>query len=242
MTSERLQKLIAASGLASRRAVEQWITAGRITVNGQLAKLGDRANALDQVCLDGKALALQNQASQQHKLLLYHKPVGEVTTRHDPQARPTVFERLPKVTDGRWIVVGRLDVMTSGLLLFTTDGALAHYLMHPSSEIVREYRLQIAGQPSDAILKQLRTGVMLDDGPAKFDSLEIESSIVDSTVLRATLHEGRNREIRRMCVAVGCEVQRLMRLRFGPIVLPTDLPPGRSREADIPAEFAELGK
>ena len=143
---QRLQKLIAGAGLGSRRTVEQWISAGRITVNGQPAKLGDRATPADDIRLDDEPLAL-GAVTTPRRVLIYHKPIGEVTTRSDPQGRPTVFERLPPLDSGRWISIGRLDVMTSGLLLFTTDGALAHRLMHPSNEVEREYRVQVQGIP-----------------------------------------------------------------------------------------------
>lgn len=228
---QRLQKLIAAAGLGSRRAVEQWIHDGRVTLNGQPAKLGDRAGAADKVCLDGKPLALWPKETPASRVLIYHKPVGEVTTRSDPQRRPTVFESLPKLESGRWIAVGRLDVMTSGLLLFTTDGALAHRLMHPSSEVEREYWLRVQGSPSSATLQRLRRGVELDDGPARFDAISAEGGDGSSSAFRVTLHEGRNREVRRIWSAVGHEVVKLARLRYGPVELPDDLPAGRWRDA-----------
>jgi 23S rRNA pseudouridine2605 synthase len=161
-------------------------------------------------------------------VLGYHKPVGEVTTRSDPQGRPTVFDRLPPPPSGRWIVVGRLDFNTSGLLLFTNDGDLAHRLMHPSSEVPREYRVRVAGQPSAATLARLSRGIELDDGPARFDRLEPVATS-GAAEFRVTLHEGRNREVRRMWGAVGHDVLRLARLRFGPVSLPEDLRPGQAR-------------
>jgi len=226
----RLQKLLAAAGLGSRRAIEQWIAGDRITVNGKPAKLGDRATLADEICLDGKPLGLAGEAAPR-RVLIYHKPTGEVTTRSDPQRRPTVFESLPLLESGRWIAIGRLDVMTSGLLLFTTDGALAHRLMHPSSEVPREYRVRVRGRPSQAVLNQLLKGVQLDDGPARFDSLNIEQTLEDSTVIRVILHEGRNREVRRLWSAVAHDVLRLVRVRYGAIELPRDLAAGRWREA-----------
>lgn len=228
---QRLQKLIAAAGLASRRAVEQWIHEGRITVNGQLAKLGDRAAPGDEVCLDGRPLALGAAEVTPRRVLIYHKPIGEVTTRSDPQRRPTVFESLPKLEGGRWIAVGRLDVMTSGLLLFTTDGALAHRLMHPSSEVEREYWVKVQGKPSPATLARLREGVQLDDGPARFDSLQAEAADASTSSFKVVLHEGRNREVRRIWSIVGHEVIKLSRLRYGPVELPRDLPAGKWRDA-----------
>ena len=169
---QRLQKLLAGAALGSRRTIEQWIRAGRVTVRGAVAQLGDRASPGDVICVDGKVIALHAEAGAQQQLLIYHKPLGEVTTRSDPQNRPTVFEVLPPPPSGRWINVGRLDVNTSGLLLFTTDGELAHRLMHPSGEIEREYLLQLWDEPPNGALDQLRCGVRLEDGLAKFERLE----------------------------------------------------------------------
>lgn len=238
---QRLQKLIAAAGLGSRRAVEQWIHDGRVTVNGKAAKLGDRASPGDEVCLDGRPLALGAAETTPRRVLIYHKPVGEVTTRSDPQRRPTVFERLPKLDAGRWIAVGRLDVMTSGLLLFTTDGALAHRLMHPSSEVEREYWVKVQGVPSAQTLSRLREGVLLDDGPARFDQIEADAAADDtpaSASFRVVLHEGRNREVRRIWSTVGHEVIKLTRLRYGPVALPRELAAGRWCEA--PGQAVDL--
>jgi 23S rRNA pseudouridine2605 synthase len=233
----RLQKLLAAAGLGSRRSVEQWIRDGRVTIAGRIAQLGDRAAPGDEVCLDGRKIDLHPAQLASRELLLYHKPVGEVTTRSDPQGRPTVFERLPPPGNGRWITVGRLDVNTSGLLLFTTDGELAHRLMHPSSEIEREYLVRVRGRPQAVLIRQLLEGVQLDDGPARFDRVTQEESGGESpeginTTFRVVLHEGRNREVRRLWHAVGLEVSRLLRVRYGPIELPRDLRPGASRLLD----------
>jgi 23S rRNA pseudouridine2605 synthase len=228
----RLQKLLAAAGLGSRRSIEQWIRDGRITVGGRVAQLGDRAVPTDEIRLDGRKLDLEAIRTPEREILLYHKPVGEMTTRADPQGRPTVFERLPEPRNGRWITVGRLDVNTSGLLLFTTDGELAHRLMHPSSEIDREYLVRIRGRPSEFAINQLLEGVPLEDGPARFDSIVQDETDGSHTTFRVVLHEGRNREVRRIWSAIGFEVSRLMRIRYGPIELPRDLRPGGSRTAD----------
>jgi 23S rRNA pseudouridine2605 synthase len=228
----RLQKLIAAAGLGSRRSVEQWIRDGRVTIAGRVAQLGDRAGPTDEVFLDGRKLDLQVTDLSTRELLLYHKPVGEMTTRSDPQGRPTVFERLPQPRTGRWIAVGRLDVNTSGLLLLTTDGELAHRLMHPSSEIHREYLVRIRGRPSAFAVNQLLEGIALEDGPARFDSIVQDETDGSHTTFRVMLHEGRNREVRRIWSAIGFEVSRLLRIRYGPIELPRDLRPGGWRVAD----------
>ena len=235
--SERLQKLLAAAGHGSRRQIETWIRAGRLTVDGQVATLGARAEASSDIRLDGRRLEPAGPARAARQVLLYHKPVGEMTTRADPQGRPTVFERLPIPRAGRWVVIGRLDVNTTGLLLFTTDGELAHRLMHPSSEIEREYLVRVRGQPPAAVLERLRAGLELEDGPAHFDAIEPAArgtgdAAADEAAhawFRVVLHEGRNREVRRLWQAVGFEVSKLSRLRYGAVRLPPDLRPGQWR-------------
>lgn len=241
--NERLQKLLASAGHGSRRGIEEWIRAGRVTVDGRVAVLGERVSGQEQICLDGRALELGGQRTS-CEVLLYHKPVGEVTTRADPQNRPTVFERLPPPSSGRWIVVGRLDVNTSGLLLFTNDGELAHRLMHPSSEVEREYRVRIRGTLSTTALDRLRRGVTLDDGPAHFDAIEAEPAEGSHAWYRVRLHEGRNREVRRLFEAVGYEVSKLTRIRYGNVGLPIDLRPGKTMLLSPPAVdgLAELVK
>jgi 23S rRNA pseudouridine2605 synthase len=232
----RLQKLLATAGVGSRRQVEQWIAEGRLTVAGRVAKLGDRAGPGDEIRLDGRRLELGPPQPVERQVLLYHKPVGEVTTRRDPQGRPTVFDHLPPPERGRWIVVGRLDVNTSGLLLFTTDGDLAHRLMHPSSRMEREYLVRIRGRPDGDTIRKLLLGVPLEDGPAAFDRVIEESSPrggeAQNASYRVVLHEGRNREVRRIWEAVGYGVSRLLRIRYGSIELPRDLRPGEWRLLD----------
>jgi len=224
----RLQKLLAGAGFGSRRAIEEWIRAGRITVNGKIAQLGDRAQPGDDIRLDGKPLAT-GASGQSHAVLVYNKAMGEVTTRSDPEGRPTVFDRLPPPPQGRWIVVGRLDFMTSGLLLFTTDGELAHGLMHPSAEVEREYLVRSRDILSDGQLRALQAGVQLEDGAARFDSV-VQTRIDGSHAwYRVVLREGRNREVRRLWQAVGSEVSRLLRVRYGPVQLPPDLAAGSWR-------------
>lgn len=233
----RLQKLLAGGGHGSRRAIEEWIRAGRLTVNGRTAQLGDRAQPGDDIRLDGKPLATD--LAQAHSVLLYNKPPGEVTTRSDPQGRPTVFDRLPAPPQGRWIVVGRLDFMTSGLLLFTTDGELAHRLMHPSAQVDREYLVRSREILSAAQLHLLQSGVMLEDGVASFD--RITQTRIEGTHAwyRVVLCEGRNREVRRLWQGVGSEVSRLLRIRYGPVQLPRELAGGQWQMLE-PALHAQL--
>ena len=233
---ERLQKLLANAGHGSRREIERWIRDRRLTVDGRIAQLGDQADAGADIRLDGKPL--HSTAATARTVLMYHKPMGEVTTRRDPAGRPTVFERLPPPPAGRWVVIGRLDVNTTGLLLFTTDGALAHRLMHPSAMIEREYLVRVQGHPGAEALDRLRMGVVLEDGPARFDRIEAGNSGGSHSWFRVTLHEGRNREVRRLWQAAGFEVSRLARLRFGPLTLPEDLRPGHWRL--LPAAEARL--
>jgi 23S rRNA pseudouridine2605 synthase len=233
--AERIQKLLAAAGAGSRRGIEDWLRAGRLTVNGTVAKLGDRAERGDIFLLDGRKLELSSTvgpgagaAGAQATVLLYHKPTGEVTTRHDPDGRPTVFDRLPAPPSGRWVVVGRLDVNTSGLLLFTNDGALAHRLMHPSFEVQRSYLVRVRGTPGPELPEKLLRGVMLEDGLARFSRVEARGRSEGHTWFEVTLGEGRNREVRRAFEALGHEVSRLKRLAYGPFVLPDDLQAGKA--------------
>jgi 23S rRNA pseudouridine2605 synthase len=239
----RLQKLLAQAGLGSRRTIEEWIRNGRVTVAGQVAQLGCRAVPGDDIRLDGRKLELAGTPATP-EVLLYYKSLGEVTTRRDPQGRPTVFERLPPPRQGRWIVVGRLDVNTSGLLLFTTDGALAHRLMHPSGELEREYLVRLRGGPGSQAIGRLLEGVTLEDGPARFDRIVTAEGGEPAamghergrrpgqTTFRVVLREGRNREVRRLWEAVGFEVTRLLRIRYGPVKLPRGMRPGMARLAD----------
>jgi 23S rRNA pseudouridine2605 synthase len=228
--SERIQKLLAGAGLGSRRGIEEWLGAGRLKVNGQVARLGDRAEASDQFELDGRLLTVVSAAPQQADaaVLLYHKPVGEVTTRSDPQGRPTVFERLPTAPGGRWVAVGRLDVNTSGLLLFTNDGGLAHRLMHPSFGVDRRYLVRVRGTPGDELEQRLARGIQLEDGPARFERIEAGGRSEGHSWFQVTLREGRNREVRRLFEAAGHEVSRLKRLAYGPFELPDGLLAGRT--------------
>jgi 23S rRNA pseudouridine2605 synthase len=242
--AERLQKLLAAAGLGSRRAIEAWIAAGRIRVNGETAKLGDRAGPADALELDGKAIALRGAAGQP-RVLLYHKPEGEMVTRSDPRGRPTVFERLPAIAGGKWVAVGRLDINTAGLLLLTDSGELANRLMHPRYEVEREYAVRVLGELKPEERRRLLEGVPLEDGTGRFDRLEPSGAAEGANRwYRVVLREGRNREVRRLFDAVGRKVSRLLRVRYGPVSLPRDLRPGRWLELDAPsvANIVKAGK
>lgn len=229
---ERLQKVLARAGLASRREIENWIRAGRITVNGKLAQLGASVSPGDRVRVDGRDVKISSAAAQSTRTLVYHKPAGEVTTRRDEAGRPTVFDTLPRLRNGRWITIGRLDINTSGLLLVTTDGELAHRLMHPSFEIEREYAVRVLGQVSDDMLDRLMSGVELEDGRAAFSTVRDAGGQGANHWYHVTLHEGRNREVRRLWESQGVQVSRLIRIRYGPAALPSSLRAGRFRDAD----------
>jgi len=221
--SEKIQKILAHAGIASRRQIETWIQEGRITVNDQLATIGDRMTYHDKVCIDGREVKLHKSKNQKTRVLLYHKPDGEMCTRSDPEGRPTIFEHLPQIRNSRWICVGRLDFNTSGLLLITNDGELAHQLMHPSSQIEREYAVRIRGEVSPEILKKLQNGITLDDGPARFESIVEAGGKGSNQWFHVIVKEGRNRLVRRLWEALGFTVSRLMRIRFGPVYLPAGL-------------------
>lgn len=230
--AERLQKLLAAAGLGSRREIEGWIVAGRIRVNGAPGRLGDRAGPTDVVELDGQRVALRSAAGQP-RVLLYHKPEGEMVTRSDPGGRPTVFARMPAIPGGKWVAVGRLDINTAGLLLLTDSGELANRLMHPRYEVEREYAVRILGELTEEDRRRLLSGVQLEDGMARFDRLEPSGAAEGANRwYRVVLREGRNREVRRLLEALGRKVSRLLRVRYGPVSLPRDLRPGRWIELD----------
>ncbi|MFW2403758.1 MAG: pseudouridine synthase [Gammaproteobacteria bacterium] len=235
---ERLQKWLAGQGLGSRRQMERWIAEGRITIDGEVATLGTKVSGQERITVDGRPLRSPRKPSRP-KVLLYHKPAGEICTRADPEGRPTVFEQLPRLANGRWIGVGRLDFHTSGLLLLTTDGQLANALMHPSAELQRHYSVRVLGEVSPQQLTKLRQGVRLDDGDAKFDEVEYTGGEGSNRWYRVVVSEGRNRVVRRLWEAVGHRVSRLIRTRFGPVRLPRSLSTGKFRYA-TPAEFEAL--
>lgn len=221
--SEKIQKVLANAGIGSRRQIEAMIAAGRITINGRVATIGDRMTYRDKICVDGREIKLVKSKNQQSRVLLYHKPEGEMCTRNDPEGRPTIFDRLPLIRNSRWICVGRLDFNTAGLLMITNDGELAHRLMHPSSEIEREYAVRIRGDVSPEILEQLMTGVKLEDGLAQFNQITDAGGHGANHWYHVTVKEGRNRLVRRLWEAVGFSVSRLIRIRFGPVYLPSGL-------------------
>lgn len=238
--SEKLQKVLARAGFGSRREIEGWISAGRVSVNGKVATLGDRVSPGDVLRVDGRVVPRRRKEGPQRRVIAYHKPVGEVVTRSDPEGRPTVFRNLPRAVNGRWIAVGRLDVNTAGLLLLTTDGELANRLMHPSSEVEREYAVRVFGEVSPAVLERLRQGVELEDGPARFDSIVDAGGDGANHWYHVVIREGRNREVRRLWESQGVVVSRLTRVRYGPAALDRSLRQGKCKDLPAPVLKALL--
>ena len=243
---EKLQKVLARMGLASRREIEAWIAAGRVKVNGNDASLGQRVDLHDAISVDGRLLRREEATETVRRVLIYNKPDGEICTRDDPEGRPTVFDRLPRPKEGRWINIGRLDINTTGLLMFTTDGELANRLMHPSYQMDREYAVRVRGEVDEEMIERLKAGVMLEDGPAKFtDIKEAPGGEGFNHWYHCVVMEGRNREVRRLWESQGLVVSRLKRVRFGPVFMTSDLPMGRwremsQREVDILSEEVGL--
>ncbi|MDR3300289.1 MAG: pseudouridine synthase [Candidatus Accumulibacter sp.] len=228
---ERLHKLLAQSGIGSRREMEEAIAAGRVTVNGETARIGQSATPSDRVKVNGRLVNVKF-SNRQPRVLLYHKPEGEIVSRGDPEHRPNVFTALPRLSGSRWVAVGRLDFNTSGLLLFTTSGELANRLTHPRYELAREYAVRVLGELSPEARQRLLQGIELDDGPARFSTLEEAGGEGANHWYRVSLSEGRNREVRRLFEAIGVTVSRLTRVRYGPFVLPPRLRRGQSLELD----------
>ena len=227
---EKVQKVLARAGLGSRREIERWIEAGRVAVNGKAARLGDRVDDHDRLAVDGRAVDLA--PAQEARCILYHKPPGEVCSRSDPEGRRTVFGRLPNLKSGRWISIGRLDFNTSGLLLFTTDGDLANGLMHPSSNIEREYMVRVMGDVQEDMLRRMLEGVMLDDGMARFADIQDGGGDGINRWYYVVLMEGRNREVRRLWESQGLTVSRLKRVRYGDVFIPSKVKQGQWVEMD----------
>lgn len=225
-SSEKLQKVLARAGIGSRREMEDWISNGRVTVDGKPATLGDRVSTTQAVRVDGHPVQLASEEQQICRVLAYHKPEGEICSRTDPEGRPTVFSRLPNIKGARWIAIGRLDINTSGLLLFTTDGELANRLMHPKFEVEREYAVRVFGDINDAMIQRLRTGVELEDGKANFKKIKALPGEGINRWFHVVLTEGRNREVRRMWESQGAVVSRLIRVRYGDLLLPKHIPAG----------------
>jgi 23S rRNA pseudouridine2605 synthase len=232
--SDKLQKVLANAGLGSRREMEKWIEQGRISVNGKIATLGDRVELTDQVRSDGH-LIVRTEEETVCRVLMYNKPEGELCSRKDPEGRDTVFDRLPKIKNGRWIAVGRLDINTSGLLLFTNDGELANRLMHPKHEIEREYAVRVFGNVDNAMINRLKKGVKLEDGDANFSTIKKRPGDEDSlnTWFNVTLSEGRNREVRRLWESQEVQVSRLIRVNYGGLELHKRLPQGAWMELEL---------
>ena len=232
--SDKLQKVLANAGVGSRREMERWIEAGRISVNGTIATLGARVESNDDIRVDGEPLR-QNPAETFCRVLMYNKPEGEICSRKDPEGRTTVFERLPNIAVGRWISIGRLDINTSGLLLFTNDGELANRLMHPRHVVEREYAVRVFGEVDDAMLRTVKKGVMLEDGEAKF--LDVKRRNPEDSGhnqwFSVTIAEGRNREVRRIWESQGVQVSRLVRTRYGSVELNKRLPQGAWVEMEL---------
>jgi len=233
--TERIQKILARAGYGSRREIERWVNAGDITVNGVVATTGQAVDENYKITIRGKVIKLASKLKAKPQVLLYHKKVGEICSRNDPEGRPTVFDHLPKLSSGRWIQVGRLDINTDGLLIFTTDGELANRLMHPSYEIEREYASRILGKVTDDMIDRLTTGVELEDGMAKFTRIKFEGGEGANSWYHVVLNEGKNREVRRLWESQDVIVSRLRRIRYGDIVLHRSLRRGEYEKLPVRA-------
>lgn len=230
--SEKLQKVLARVGLGSRRYMEEVIAAGRVSVNGRVAQVGERIEPGDELRIDGRKVQFQIEDEIRRRVLIYYKPEGEICSRNDPEQRPTVFDNLPAIANDRWVMVGRLDINSTGLLLFTNDGELANRLMHPSNEIEREYAVRVMGEVTPQIRNNMLRGVVLDDGPAKFESFSEIGGDGINRWYQVVVKEGRNREVRRIFESQGLKVSRLLRTRYGTVILPRELRTGRWMELD----------
>lgn len=223
---EKLQKVLARAGFGSRREMEEWIRQGRVKINGNVATIGDRVGKSDALLVDGKKVSPNSAVVEMQRVLLYNKPEGEICSRKDPEARPSVFDKLPRITHGRWVAIGRLDINTSGLLLFTTDGELANRLMHPSSNIDREYAVRVMGDVSQEIIDNMLKGVMIDEHLCRFTDVQYYAGEGVNRWYHVVLIEGRNREVRKLWESQGIRVSRLKRVRYGPIFIPSKVKRG----------------
>ena len=228
-------------GFGSRREIERWIEQGRIKINGETCTLGDTVKPGDKVHVDSKRIIVREQKPESTRVIMYHKPEGEVCTRSDPEGRPTVFDHLPKSGRSRWVGIGRLDINTSGLMLFTTNGELANRLMHPSNQVEREYAVRVNGSITKEDLRQLLSEVTLEDGPAHFDDIQDGGGEGYNHWYYVVIREGRKREVRRLWEAIGARVSRLIRVRYGNIILPKSLRKGRVKDLDA-SEINQLGE
>lgn len=235
--AERIQKFLANQGIASRREIERWIKAGDVVVDGELCTLGQAITGSEKIEIRGEAIELK--ASVHSRVIMYHKPEGQIVSRSDPDNRPTVFQNLPHLKSGRWVSVGRLDINTSGLLLLTTDGKLANDLMHPRNQVEREYQVRVQGEITNEIMSNIQNGVQLEDGIAKLKILEVKEGKGSNTWCRVVLHEGRNREVRRIWESQDLRVSRLIRTRYGSVDLPADMRIGKYLDL-TPAQFKSL--
>ena len=237
--ADRIQKVLAQTGMGSRREIEGWIKEGRVRVNSRTAKLGDSITSDDKVTVDSRLIRFKRNGPDAPRVLLYNKPEGRICSRKDPEGRPSVYEAMPKVVGSRWVAVGRLDLNSSGLMLFTTDGALANRLMHPSTEVHRVYSVRVLGDVTDEDIAQLKEGVELDDGPAYFDHITDGGGEGANHWYNVTLREGRQREVRRLWEHLGFRVSRLIRIQYGMAILPRDLRANKTREL-APNEVKKL--
>lgn len=230
MTDEKIQKILARAGFGSRREMESWISQGRVRINGRQAALGDRASPDDKLIVDGKKVSAPGRKADHPRVLLYNKPEDEICSRKDPEGRRTVYDKLPLIKHGRWVAIGRLDINTSGLLLFTTDGELANRLMHPSSNIDREYAVRVRGEVADELLDNMKQGVMIDGHNCRFTDIQFFAGEGSNRWYHVVIMEGRNREVRRLWESQGVVVSRLKRVRYGPVFIPSRVRKGQFHE------------
>lgn len=230
LQDEKIQKVLARAGFGSRRQMESWISQGRVRLNGKVATLGDRAGVDDSILVDGKKVANTSPDAIAPRVLVYNKPENEICSRKDPEGRPSVYDKLPMIKHGRWVAVGRLDINTSGLLLFTTDGELANRLMHPSANIDREYAVRVMGDVSDEMVSNLLKGVLIEDHMCRFSDLRYFAGEGRNRWYHVVIMEGRNREVRKLWESQGVKVSRLKRVRYGPVFIPSRVKKGQLYE------------